>query len=99
MRIGLPPALLATPLAHRGFHDLAAGCPENSLSAFRAAIDAGYGIELDVQRSADGRAMVFHDDTLDRLTDRSGLVASLTAADLGRTLLCDSDDHIPTLQH
>ena len=97
-RIPLPPAFLTMPLAHRGFHDIALRRPENSAAACRAAVEARYGIELDVQLSADGRAMVFHDDTLDRLTDRSGLVASLTAADLGRILLRDSDDYIPTLR-
>ncbi|WP_269843278.1 glycerophosphodiester phosphodiesterase family protein, partial [Brevirhabdus pacifica] len=75
---------LRLPLAHRGLHDRAQGRPENSLAAFRAAIEAGFGIELDVQPSADGRAMVFHDETLDRLTARKGPVAALPAEELGR---------------
>ena len=60
MRPALPAAFLTTPLAHRGYHNRAEGRIENSLGAFRAAIAAGYGIEMDVQLSADGVAMVFH---------------------------------------
>lgn len=96
-RVPLPPAFLTTPLAHRGYHDKALRRPENSLAAFRAAIDAGYGIELDVQRTADDQAMVFHDDTLDRLTANVGRVDALTAAQLGKIALRDSDETIPTL--
>ncbi len=97
MRASLPETMLTTPLAHRGYHDAARRRPENALSAFQAAVTAGYGIELDVQVTADGHAVVFHDDTLDRLTDRPGPVAALTAAELGRIALRDSDDRIPTL--
>ena len=64
--------LTAAPIAHRGLHDASCGRPENSLAAFRAAIAAGYGIELDVQMSLDGAAMVFHDYHLGRLTDQTG---------------------------
>lgn len=92
----LPAAFLGAPLAHRGYHDARAGTPENSLAAFRAAIDAGYGIELDVQLSADGQAMVFHDDTLDRLTPETGPVRARTAADLAAIPLPDRSG-IPTL--
>ena len=73
------------------------GVIENSLSAFRAAVEAGYGIELDIQLSADGEAVVFHDDTLDRLTDQAGPVNARSAADLGRIALSGSADTIPTL--
>lgn len=93
----LPPAFLEIPLAHRGLHDAAARRPENSLSAFHAAVARGYGIELDVQLTADGKAVVFHDDTLDRMTSETGPVAARTAAELGRVALKNSDDHIPTL--
>ena len=55
----LPAAFLTTPIAHRGLHGL--GIPENSLAAAQAAIDAGYGIELDIQPARDGTPMVFHD--------------------------------------
>jgi glycerophosphoryl diester phosphodiesterase len=97
-RIPLPAAFLRLPLAHRGYHDHAAGVIENSLSAFRAAVEAGYGIELDVQRSADDVAVVFHDDDMDRLTDATGAFRSYSAAELGRIRLHGSADTIPTLQ-
>ncbi|MGC1779843.1 MAG: glycerophosphodiester phosphodiesterase family protein, partial [Xanthobacteraceae bacterium] len=61
--------LTARPIAHRGLHDAARGVIENTAAAMRAAIDAGYGIEIDVQVSADGEAMVHHDDLLGRLTE------------------------------
>jgi glycerophosphoryl diester phosphodiesterase len=79
----LPTPFLRQPLAHRGLHDRARGVIENSRAAFRAAIARGYGIELDVQRSGDGEAMVFHDHEMPRLTDRPGLVHDYDAATLG----------------
>lgn len=82
-------------IAHRGLHG--EGRPENALSAFRAAVDAGYGIELDVQPSADGVAMAFHDATLDRMTDRAGPVDALDAAALRATPL-PGGEGIPTLR-
>ena len=83
--------------AHRGLHT-GGGAVENSPAAFAAAIAQGLGIECDIQRSSDGLAMVFHDDTLDRLTAESGAVASRSAAQLGATLLGKSRDTIPTLR-
>jgi glycerophosphoryl diester phosphodiesterase len=77
-------ALLARPIAHRGLHDARLGRVENSLEAAEAAIACGYGIECDVQVTRDGEAMVFHDDTLDRLSEATGPVAAWTAADLAR---------------
>ena len=64
--------LIARPVAHRGLHDAAAGIVENTPSAFAAAIAGDYAIECDIQISADGEAMVFHDQTLERLTEGSG---------------------------
>jgi glycerophosphoryl diester phosphodiesterase len=96
-RVSLHADFLTVPLAHRGYHDTGRRCPENSLSAFGAAIAAGYGIELDVQQTADGQAMVFHDDTLDRMTGKTGDILDHTAADLGAINLRGSDDSIPTL--
>lgn len=87
--------LFARPFAHRGLHG--PGVPENSLSAFRAAIDAGHGIELDVQRTRDGPAVVFHDYTLDRLTDRQGPVAALDIAAIEAIRLKGSADRIASL--
>ena len=57
----LDPAFLAAPLAHRAYHDREQGRPENSRAAVRAAIARGYGIETDVQLSADGHVVVLHD--------------------------------------
>jgi glycerophosphoryl diester phosphodiesterase len=96
-RVPLPAAFLSRPLAHRALHDRAAGRPENSRAAVRAAVAAGYGIEIDVQLSADGQAMVFHDEELDRLTAEVGPVRNRTAAELGRIGLRDAEDGIPTL--
>lgn len=93
----LPPEFLNRPFAHRGYHNRALGHIENSPSAIRAAIAAGYGIEIDVQLSRDGVAMVFHDETLDRLTDHAGLLADHLAVDLQKIILTDSTDCIPTL--
>ena len=74
--------LFDPPIAHRGCGRRTAP-PENSLGAFQAACAAGYGIELDVQLSADGEAMVFHDAQLARMTGAEGRIADHTAADLG----------------
>ncbi len=93
----LPNAFLTVPFAHRGFHDLTDGRPENSLSAFQAAIDRSYGIEMDVQLSADGVAMVFHDYALDRLTPETGSVRQRTAAALEQITLKGGTETIPTL--
>ncbi|MBY0393414.1 MAG: glycerophosphodiester phosphodiesterase [Novosphingobium sp.] len=83
--------------AHRGLHG--PGLPENALSAFAAAIEAGYGIECDVQRSSDGQAMVFHDWELDRLTAETGLVIERSAAKLSQIKLIGNDeDLIPSLR-
>ena len=81
--------------AHRGLHS--AGVPENSPSAFAAAMAQGMGIECDVQRSRDGQAVVFHDAELDRLTGETGPLAARTSAELGRIALSGGEDAIPTL--
>ena len=65
--------LTARPIAHRGLHDAARGIIENTAAAVRAAIESGYGIEVDLQISGDGEAMVHHDDVLGRLTDGAGV--------------------------
>jgi glycerophosphoryl diester phosphodiesterase len=95
--VPLPEAFLKAPIAHRGFHDKALGRPENSLAAFRAAIVAGYGIECDIQPSADGVPMVFHDYDLKRLTGIPGRIRGRAAAELGALPLTGGDEGIPTL--
>ena len=95
--MALHPAFLTQPLAHRALHDKSAGRPENSLAAMRAAIAAGYGIELDLQPSADGKVMVFHDYGLQRLTGEAGPVKGRSAAELSKIVLSGGDEGIPTL--
>ena len=94
----LPASFLTRPIAHRALHDGNDVRPENSLSAVRAAIDSGYGIEIDLQLSSDGEAMVFHDYSLDRMTAESGLVRDRTAEELGRIDLKGSAERIPRLE-
>lgn len=94
----LPAAFLERPLAHRGLHGQTAGCPENSLPSFEAAIAHGYGIELDLQLSKDGQAMVFHDYSLSRLTEGNGPVAQRSAAELTSLTLKGSAAKVPTLR-
>jgi glycerophosphoryl diester phosphodiesterase len=87
--------LFAKPFAHRGLHG--AGVTENSRAAFRAAIDAGHGIELDVQASGDGEAIVFHDYELGRLTEAQGKLAEMSAAALSAIPLKGESEGLPTL--
>jgi glycerophosphoryl diester phosphodiesterase len=92
--------LTLRPIAHRGLHDMAAAdpqMPENSLAAFQAAVENNYAIECDLQISTDGVPVVFHDDTLDRLTGETGPVRSRTAAELAKITLLNSDAIIPAL--
>lgn len=94
----LPDAFLRVPLAHRAYHDAAARRPENSRAAVQAAVAAGYGIEIDVQLSADGAAMVFHDYDLGRLTGETGPVRGRSAAELADIPLTKGDEGIPRLE-
>ena len=77
-RVPLPDSFLRLPITHRALHDRAAGRIENSPSAIRAAVEAGYGIEIDLQLASDGVPMVFHDETLDRL-HRAGMGIEINA--------------------
>jgi len=88
--------LTARPVAHRGLHGN--GLIENTLGAARAAVEANYAIEVDLQLTADNEVVVFHDDTLDRLTDAAGPVASRTLAELKQITIRGSEERIPTLQ-
>ncbi len=89
--------LTARPIAHRGYHDISRGRPENSLAAFEAAAAAHYGIECDLHPSADGVPIVFHDLNLERLTGDPRSVRDLTAAELGKLRLAGTSEWIPTL--
>jgi glycerophosphoryl diester phosphodiesterase len=92
-----PDWLTARPVAHRGLHDAAHGVIENTPSAFAAAVAGNYAIECDVQISRDGEAMVHHDDALGRLTEGSGRLDALTAAELKRVAYKATADHMITL--
>ncbi len=80
--------------AHRGLHNEKA--PENSLAAFREAVENGYAIELDVRLTKDGELVVFHDDTLTRVTGIDKRVDELTLAELSELSLLGTDERIPT---
>jgi glycerophosphoryl diester phosphodiesterase len=89
--------LTARPIAHRGLHDAAKGVLENCPQAFEAAIAGQYAIECDVQPTADGNAVVFHDPTLDRLTVETGRVDQRTVAQLQAIAFKGTGDHMLTL--
>ena len=92
-----PQADLLRDYAHRGLHN-GKDAPENSLAAFEAACQKGYGIELDVQLSRDGKVMVFHDYTLIRMTGCDKKLAELNAEELTKLTLGTSNQTIPTLE-
>lgn len=81
--------------AHRGLHTQDRTVPENSLPAFAAAAQRGCGVELDVQLSKDGQVVVFHDDTLERVTGAAGRVDSRTLEELQQLRLCNTQATIP----
>src|SRR5262244_349630 len=80
--LSAPAWLTERPVAHRGLHDAARGIVENMPAAARAAIAGTFAIECDIQLSADGEAMVYHDDELDRLTEGSGPLRAKSATEL-----------------
>lgn len=88
--------LTKVKFAHRGLHN--GERAENSISAFRAAVEAGYGIELDVRLSKDGELVVFHDPTLARMTGIEGKVIDYTREELATFRLADTSDTVPTLR-
>jgi len=93
----LPRWITAHPIAHRGLFDAARGIPENSLAAIRAALDAGYAMELDLRPIAGGIA-VFHDFDLARMTGRNGDLRQMTPAALKRFRLSGTGETIPLLE-
>ena len=95
-RAKTPPKALLVEYAHRGLHG--EGIPENSLPAFEKACQRGYGIELDVQLSKDGVVMVFHDDSLKRMTGKDAKVKELTVYELQRLSLNRTEEIIPTFE-
>jgi glycerophosphoryl diester phosphodiesterase len=89
--------LVARPIAHRGLHSKSKGIIENTSRAFEVAIKGDYAIECDVQLTADGEAIVFHDDDLDRLTQAKGPVKALTTRALQMVKLKETSDRMQTL--
>lgn len=81
--------------AHRGLHDNASDAPENSMAAFRKAVEAGLGMELDVQVTKDGVPVIFHDFKLDRICKAEGKITGCTYDELLKYRLCESDERIP----
>ena len=88
--------LVETPIAHKGLHDK--NIPENSLGAFSKAIEKGYAIELDVQLLADNTVVVFHDESLARMTENDGYIKYLSKSDLKALSLKGTKETIPTLE-
>ncbi len=89
--------LIRRPIAHRGLHNEASGVIENTSSAFARAIGHGYAIECDVQLTGDREAVVFHDKTLDHLTEGAGLLTRHTTAQLKSVRFKKGSDTIQTL--
>jgi glycerophosphoryl diester phosphodiesterase len=97
MSFRAPDWLIARPIAHRGLHDRARGIIENMPSAIDAAVAGNFAIEVDLQPSADNEAMVHHDYELGRLTQGSGDLLSLTAAQLKQVGFKHTAEHMMTL--
>ena len=87
--------LVKQKIAHRGLHDEVS--PENSLSAFKKAVEKGYAIETDVQMTADGILLAFHDEILDRMTDGKGLISQKNFNEICNYTLKNSEEKIPLL--
>jgi glycerophosphoryl diester phosphodiesterase len=92
-----PDWLTARPVAHRGLHDAARGIIENMPGAAKAAVAGNFSIECDIQLTADGEAMVHHDDALGRLTEGSGALLGMTAAELKAIKFMDTAERMMSL--
>ena len=92
-----PDWLTARPVAHRGLHDAKRGIIENMPGAAQAAIDGNFSIECDIQLTADGEAMVHHDNALGRLTEASGALLGKTAAELKAVRFKDTSERMMSL--
>ncbi len=90
--------LVSKPIAHRGLHNENKGRVENSASAFEKAIAKGFSMECDLQLTADGQAVVFHDDEVDRVLDGKGKVKSLTVKQIQKMKFRGGKDRVQTLQ-
>jgi glycerophosphoryl diester phosphodiesterase len=92
-----PAWLTARPVAHRGLHDISRGIVENMPGAVQAAIAGNFAIEVDIQLTADGEAMVHHDDALGRLNEGSGALLRKTAAELKAVKFKGTGEHMMSL--
>src|SRR5690349_3458835 len=95
--LSAPTWLTKRPVAHRGLHDAARGIIENMPAAASAAVAGNFAIECDIQLTADGEAMVHHDDALGRLTEGSGLLSTKTAAELKAVKFKNTSEQMMTL--
>jgi glycerophosphoryl diester phosphodiesterase len=95
--VNAPQWLTARPVAHRGLHDAANGLIENMPGAAKAAVAGNFAIECDIQLTADGEAMVHHDDELGRLTEGSGRLLQKTAAELKAVAFRNTPERMMTL--
>src|ERR1700704_3783048 len=96
-KVRAPDWLTTRPVAHRGLHDRARGIIENMPGAAQAAVDGNFSIECDIQLTADGEAMVHHDDALGRLTEGSGALLAMTAAELKAVKFKDTSERMMSL--
>lgn len=85
-------------IAHRGLHDASSGIPENSLKAFRLAVEAGYGMEMDLQLTKDGKLVIFHDKSLERICGVKKNLTDLTYEELQAYRLQGTDERIPLFE-
>src|SRR3954463_3500870 len=92
-----PDWLTARPVAHRGLHDISRGIVENMPGAVQAAIAGNFSVEVDIQLSADGEAMVHHDHALGRLTEATGDLVGRTAAELKALKFKDTSERMMSL--
>lgn len=93
-----PGPFLKVLYAHRGLHDNRTEAPENSMAAFRRAVEGGYGIEMDIQLTRDKIPVVFHDFTLKRVCGAEGKVSDYTFEELQKFRLCNSSEKIPSFE-
>ncbi len=96
MRLNKDFWLFNIPIAHRGLWGN--GVNENSISAYKKAIDKGYPIEIDIYPTLDGEIVCFHDNTLDRMTGEKGFIENKTLSEIKALNLLGSKDTIPTFE-
>lgn len=85
-------------VAHRGLHNIKKGVPENSLAAFKSAIENGFALEIDIHVTKDNKIVIFHDDDLKRVCNNEGVVEQMTFDELSDFNLLGTDYKIPLLE-